>query len=48
MTRLGSTFEPNAQNRQIYDELYASVYCQMYERLLPLYREIQRITKPKP
>ena len=44
MTRIGRVFEPNPQHRQIYDELYTRVYCQMYERLLPLYREIQQIT----
>ena len=45
MTRIGRVFEPNPQHRQIYDALYTRVYCQMYERLLPLYREIQQITK---
>ncbi len=44
MTRIGRVFEPNAAHRPIYDALYERVYCQMYERLEPLYREIARIS----
>ncbi|MBI3283855.1 MAG: FGGY-family carbohydrate kinase [Burkholderiales bacterium] len=44
MTRIGQTFEPIAQNRQIYEALYQRVYQKMYRRLQPLYRDIQQIT----
>lgn len=44
MTHKGKTFEPIAENRKIYDELYNRVYLKMYERLKPLYDEIRDIT----
>jgi sugar (pentulose or hexulose) kinase len=44
MTRVGDTFDPNPENRRIYDELYARVYLKMYKRLRPLYEEIREIT----
>jgi len=44
MTRIGQTFEPNPENSKIYDELYNRVYLKMYDRLVPLYKEIQDIT----
>jgi len=44
MTRIGRTFEPNALNQKVYDELYRKVYRKMYTRLQPLYRDIQKIT----
>jgi len=44
MTRLGRTFEPDPQTRDIYDGLYRRVYRQMYRRLKPLYEEIREIT----
>ena len=44
MTRTGATFEPNPENHRIYDELYHRVYLKMYDRLKPLYDEIQDIT----
>jgi sugar (pentulose or hexulose) kinase len=44
MTRLGDTFEPDPQTRDIYDGLYHRVYTQMYNRLRPLYEEIRDIT----
>jgi len=44
MTRIGETFEPNAQNHRIYEELYQRVYCKMYKLLKPLYEEIRDIT----
>ncbi|MDY0126374.1 MAG: FGGY-family carbohydrate kinase [Anaerolineaceae bacterium] len=44
MTRIGKTFEPNPENHQLYDELYNRVYLKMYDRLSPLYKEIQDIT----
>ena len=44
MTRIGKTFEPNPENHKLYDELYNRVYLKMYDRLSPLYKEIQDIT----
>lgn len=44
MTRVGRIFEPEPINARAYDELYRRVYCRMYDRLQPLYRDIQRIT----
>jgi len=44
MTRVGETFDPNDENRRIYDELYGRVYLKMYKRLRPLYEEIRQIT----
>jgi sugar (pentulose or hexulose) kinase len=44
MTHAGQAFEPNPQNHRIYDELYQKVYCQLYDRLKPLYYEIRDIT----
>ena len=44
MTRIGRVFEPQAQHREIYDQLYRRVYRKMYARLKPLYLEIQKIT----
>ncbi len=44
MTRVGRVFEPQPHSRKVYDELYHRVYRQMYARLQPLYKEIQRIT----
>lgn len=44
MTRVRDTFEPIKDNVEIYDKLYERVYLKMYRKLLPLFREIQRIT----
>ncbi len=44
MTRAGKIVEPNAENRKIYQGLFDRVYTKMYHRLLPLYKEIQKIT----
>jgi sugar (pentulose or hexulose) kinase len=44
MTRIGRLFEPVEANVAIYDALYERVYRHMYDRLAPLYEEIQRIT----
>ncbi len=44
MTRVGKTYEPNAKNHAIYDELYRRVYLKLYARLKPLYEEIREIT----
>ncbi len=45
MTRVERVFEPNPNNQEVYDRLYRKVYLQMYEKLQPLYREIQEITE---
>jgi sugar (pentulose or hexulose) kinase len=44
MTRVRDVFEPIKDNVEIYDKLYEQVYLKMYKKLLPLFREIQRIT----
>ncbi len=44
MTRVGRTFEPQAQHRELYDALYTKVYVKMYDRLRPLYESIRSIT----
>ena len=44
MTRVGRVFEPQPQHARTYDELYRKVYCRMYRRLQPLYRDIREIT----
>jgi sugar (pentulose or hexulose) kinase len=44
MTHIGDVFEPNGAAHHIYEELYQRVYCEMYQRLKPLYEEIREIT----
>jgi sugar (pentulose or hexulose) kinase len=44
MTRVSRTFEPDARNAALYDELYGQVYQKMYARLAPLYARIRAIT----
>jgi sugar (pentulose or hexulose) kinase len=44
MTRIGRLFEPIEANAATYDALYERVYKHMYERLAPLYAEIQQVT----
>ncbi len=44
MTRVGSSFAPDAAAQKIYDELYREVYQPMYQRLKPLYERIRAIT----
>ncbi len=44
MTRVARTFEPIHVNATLYEALYTRVYRHMYERLAPLYTEIQHIT----
>lgn len=44
MTRIEKVFTPQKDSQQIYDQLFNRVYKQMYERLHPLYVEIQKIT----
>jgi sugar (pentulose or hexulose) kinase len=44
MTRVERSFEPDAHNAALYDELYEQVYQKMYPRLAPLYARIRAIT----
>ena len=44
MTRIGQVFMPVPEHARTYDQLYRRVYCRMYQRLQPLYRDIQEIT----
>lgn len=44
MVRTKRIFEPNLENQTIYEGLYRKVYLGMYNRLQPLYEEIQKIT----
>lgn len=48
MTRTSATFEPNAENHALYDELYQRVYLKMYAQLKPFYDEIRDITNYPP
>ena len=43
MTRVERTFEPDAKNVALYDQLYEQVYQKMYPRLAPLYERIRAI-----
>ena len=42
MTRIRDTFEPDAKTHARYDELYYGVYKNMYKRLQPLYKAMQK------
>jgi len=44
MTRISRSFVPDSENHKLYDDLYNRVYLKMYDRLAPLYKEIQEIT----
>ena len=44
MTRVGRVFQPEPQHVRVYEQLYRKVYCRMYRRLQPLYRDIREIT----
>jgi sugar (pentulose or hexulose) kinase len=44
MTGEGETFEPDAANQDIYDQLYRRVYHKLYDRLESLYESIREIT----
>jgi len=44
MTRIGQVFMPQPEHARTYEQLYRRVYCRMYQRLQPLYRDIQEIT----
>jgi sugar (pentulose or hexulose) kinase len=43
MTRVRDTFDPNPADAQIYKELYTSVFKNVFGKLAPLYKEINRI-----
>jgi sugar (pentulose or hexulose) kinase len=47
MTHIRDTFEPNAENQRIYDEIYQGVYLKMYAQLKPLYETLYRIAREK-
>jgi sugar (pentulose or hexulose) kinase len=44
MARIKDVFEPIPKNHKMYQALYERVYTKIYDRLLPLYKEIQEIT----
>jgi len=44
MTHIGEVFEPDRENRELYDRLYHDVYEKMYQHLRPLYERIRAIT----
>jgi sugar (pentulose or hexulose) kinase len=44
MSRVAQTFEPSRAASETYEQLFRRVYLKMYERLHPLYAEIQQIT----
>jgi sugar (pentulose or hexulose) kinase len=43
MTHVGEAFQPNPEIHQIYDALYKTIYLRLYDRLRPLYEEIQKL-----
>lgn len=45
MTRLGRQFEPDARHAGLYEALYRGIYLKMYERLAPLYAEMQSVLR---
>jgi hypothetical protein len=44
MARIKDVFDPILANHKMYQALYERVYTKVYDRLLPLYKEIQEIT----
>jgi sugar (pentulose or hexulose) kinase len=44
MTHTETIFEPNLENRRLYNRLYREIYGKMYKRLKPLYRKIRDIS----
>lgn len=44
MVTYDKVFEPDPRNAALYHELYTRVYAKIYDRLMPLYREIHEIT----
>lgn len=44
MVRVKDTFLPNMEEHITYKKLYEEVYCQIYNKLEPLYRKIKTIT----
>lgn len=45
MTSVKEVFEPIEENRRLYKDLYENVYTKISKKLMPLYKEIQAITK---
>jgi sugar (pentulose or hexulose) kinase len=45
MTSIKDVFEPIEENRRLYKDLYENVYTKISKKLMPLYKEIQAITK---
>jgi sugar (pentulose or hexulose) kinase len=45
MTGVKKVFEPIPENCRIYKDLYENVYTKISKKLMPLYREIQKITR---
>jgi len=45
MTSVKDVFEPIKENCRIYKDLYENVYTKISKKLMPLYKEIQTITK---
>jgi sugar (pentulose or hexulose) kinase len=45
MTRVIRVFDPIRENHAIYEDLYDKVYASVYRRLLPLFKNIQMITR---
>jgi sugar (pentulose or hexulose) kinase len=44
MTRIESSFQPNTENVELYQQLYQQVYLKMYRQLKPIYQTIRKIT----
>jgi len=44
MTRVSKVFMPESKSRDIYRQLFEKIYLKIYQRLRPLYTEIQEIT----
>ena len=45
MTHLGDTFQPDAKNHQLYNELFEQVYRRIYPRVKPLYETINKLIR---
>lgn len=48
MTRKGDTFDPDPKPHRLYQDLYEKVYCKMYKRLNPLYKDIRKLINVEP
>lgn len=47
MCHTKDTFIPDFEEHQIYDKLYKQIYCNIFEKLEPLYKQIKKIIKKK-